>query len=360
MRRAAPLAILVAVVLAVAGTPASAHGGDAPDATAYRSTVSGIVPAEAGLTVRTVEAGARLELINRTGRTIEVLGYAGEPYLEIRPDGTFTNVNSPAAYRNATLRGDTAVPATADPTAPPQWRRESRDPTVRWHDLRALWTGDSPPAAAAADPDGIHRLRDWAVPLRDGVRVFEVRGTLDWVPPPASGLWWMATLLVAALAVPLHRRRVPLAGAALVAAATTVGYAMAREVDAGARGVGPVLTGLLGGQLTAVVAAAGALAAAGLLLARRPLADFASALAGAGLVIFAGLANTAVFAQSVAPAPGPSWWPRVAVLITLGGGAALAAAGMLRLRAAEGRTTAWRLREAVVAPDADVSGDRPM
>ncbi|MBM0240264.1 hypothetical protein JNW88_29910, partial [Micromonospora sp. ATA32] len=31
-------------------------------------------PARPGLTVRAVEAGARLELVNRTGRNVEVIG----------------------------------------------------------------------------------------------------------------------------------------------------------------------------------------------------------------------------------------------------------------------------------------------
>ena len=140
------------LILSVAGavvapaTPASAHGGDAPDATAYRTTVMQIMPPMPGLSVRTVEAGARLELTNDSGRTVEVLGYSGEPYLEVRPDGTYENVHSPATYLNVTLAGDGPVPATADPTAPPSWRRVSGSTTVRWHDRRTHWLEPAPPA----------------------------------------------------------------------------------------------------------------------------------------------------------------------------------------------------------------------
>ena len=194
----------MAGALVAPATPAFAHGGDAPDATAYRTAVTGITPAMAGLTVRTVEAGARLELTNRTGRTVEVLGYSGEPYLQIRPDGTYQNLNSPATYLNQTLAGDTAVPASADPTAPPSWRRVSTATTVRWHDQRTHWLTQGPPPAAATDPARGHRLRDWSVPLREQTRTFEIRGTLDWVPPPAAWLWWagavLLTLAVTALA----------------------------------------------------------------------------------------------------------------------------------------------------------------
>lgn len=336
MRRTALLLGVVTGVLAVAGTPASAHGEDAPDATAYRTVVTSITPGVPGLTVRAVEAGARLELTNRTGRTVEVLGYSGEPYLEVRPDGTFNNVNSPATYRNETLAGDTPVPATADPTAPPHWRRVSRDASVRWHDQRTRWTSAGPPAAATAEPGRTHRLRDWVVPLRAGADTFEVRGTLEWVPPPAPAAWWAGALLVAALCAVARRTRAPLAGLAIAAGTTTIGYAVARALDAGATGAGDLLIALFGGQLTAVLAGVFTLAAAGLHLARPSTGDFAMALAGAALVIFAGLPNVAVFTHAVAPAVGPSWWPRLAVLVAVGAGAGLAAAGLLRLRAAAG------------------------
>src|SRR6185437_8626916 len=138
VRRLAVLIVVAGALLAPA-TPAFAHGGEAPDTTAYRTRITGISTPEKGLTVRTVEAGARLELSNETGHSVEVLGYSGEPYLDVRPDGTYQNVNSPAAYRNQTLTGDTPVPATADPTAPPSWRRISTSTTVRWHDQRTHW-----------------------------------------------------------------------------------------------------------------------------------------------------------------------------------------------------------------------------
>ena len=43
--------------------------------------MTAVSPAAAGLRVRAVEAGARLELTNHTGTTVEVLGYQNEPYL---------------------------------------------------------------------------------------------------------------------------------------------------------------------------------------------------------------------------------------------------------------------------------------
>jgi hypothetical protein len=332
LRRTALVIAVASGVLATAGAPALAHGADAPDATAYRTVVTA-GQAAPGLTVRAVEAGGRLEMINRTGRTIEVLGYSGEPYLEVRRDGAFENVNSPAAYLNRTLAGDSTVPASASPTAPPQWRRVSDDARVRWHDHRTHWMSDALPAPAVADPTRTHRLRDWVVPLRDGVTPLQVRGTLDWVPPPRPALWWAGALVAAVLCVTARRSRGLLAAVAAVLGTTTLGYAVARELDAGVTGVGGLLGGLLTGQPAVVVVGIGALGAAGLAAARRTVAPFALALAGAGVAVVAGLGNAGVFSQAVAPVPGPSGWARASVLAMVGLGAGLTAAAVLRLRA---------------------------
>lgn len=369
------VAVAAGLVGALAiGAPALAHGADAPDGTDYRTEVTALTPALPGLTVRTIEAGARLELTNRTGRTIEVLGYAGEPYLEVRPDGVYENQNSPATYLNQTLAGDTELPANADPTLPPSWQRISTEPVVRWHDQRTHWLEESPPAQAQADPTRSHRIRDWTVPLRDGVSSLELRGTLDWLPPPSPAGWWLASLL-GALAVgalgllPAGSRAgrtvtMALAGCCALAGVGAVGFAVAREADAGAQGIGGVLQGLLAGQIWPVLTGLGALAAGAYALARRPAADFALALAGACLALFAGVANAAVFGRSVAPVPWPATSARllIALLIVIGVGVTLV--GVLRLRAAEGapspdRPTPSRHQPAAAPDDPDQPAAAP-
>ena len=67
-----------------------------------------------------------------------------------------------------------------------------------------------------------------------------------------------------------------------------------------------MLVGLLAGQIWSLLTGLGAVAAGGYALARRPAADFAVALAGACLALFAGVANAAVLARAVAPVP---WSP---------------------------------------------------
>ncbi|WP_250000913.1 hypothetical protein [Actinoplanes sp. M2I2] len=314
MRRFALTVAFAGAVLAPA-TPAFAHTGDAPDSTAYRTSVT--TTSAPGVSVRPVQAGAELELTNDSGRPIEVLGYSGEPYLDVRPDGTWQNVNSPAAYLNQTLAGDTPVPASADPTAPPAWRKISDAARVRWHDQRTHWLSADLPPQAVADPSRSHRLRDWVVPLRARTTVFEVRGTLDWVPPPRAWLWW-AGVVLAGLATAAAAQRWPRAvrPVALVAGLAPLAYAVSRVLDGGTPPPVLVLAGLLG------VAAA----------YRHP--PFFLALAGAVVALFAGFNEASVFGAAVVGAAGPGWGPRLAVALAAGLGAGLALTGVLRMRAA--------------------------
>ncbi|SDT69249.1 hypothetical protein [Actinoplanes derwentensis] len=304
-------------ILAVAGatiapaTPAFAHAGDTASVSHYRVAVTGLSSPLTGLTVRVVEGGARLELSNSSGRTIEVLGYSGEPYLEVRPDGTWENVHSPATYVNQTLGGGTAVPPAANPTSAPAWRRVSGDTTVRWHDQRTQWneaprTGDRP-----------QRLREWAVPLRDQVRTFDIQGTLDYEPPPLAWAWWAGAVLLG-LAVTLATTRWPRSAGpvAAVAGSTTLGYVVAGALDGGGWAGVPIVAGLL--ACAAVY---------------RPPPFFLT-LAGFVLAAFAGFGSADVFFAAVVPSAGPGWFARLAVAVAIGAGAGLALTGVLRLRAA--------------------------
>jgi len=352
-----PVRVLGAVAgLAAALVPASgasAHGADAPDGTNYRTTVTTVTPAVAGLTVRAVEAGGRLELTNHSGRTIEVLGYQGEPYLEVRPDGVYENVYSPATYLNATLTGNSAVPPFADPAQPPSWRKASGTAVARWHDHRTHWMDAVAPPQVSSDPGRTHRIRDWVVPLRDETSTVEVRGTLDWIPPPVSWVWWGLTLLVAAalalLGLVWDRALPAIAGLAIAAGGTALVYAVARELDAGSHGTGAILLGLLRSQIWPVLTALATVVAGVYALLRRPASDLAVGLAGACLALIAGLANVAVFSRSVVPVPWPPLWARLATVLVLAGGAGLAVAAGLYLRATT-RTAVLALATAPVEP----------
>ncbi len=329
----ATLAVALTLILSTA-SPASAHGADAPDATNYRSAITQ-APALEGLQLRTIEAGARLQLTNHTGRNIEVLGYQGEPYLEIRPDGVYENYHSPATYLNITI-AHVDPPAHADPTAPPVWNKVSSSPVYRWHDQRTLWNDPNPPDFVRAAPGQAHHIRDWTVPMRVDATPLELKGTLDWVPPPVPWIWWLAAVGCGLLLALLGLAPKPQAVMALLAvAAGAIGlvYAVGRELDAGYSEFLPLLGQLFSAQLWNTVTSLAAIAAGFYALTkRRGDADFALALGTAAAGLFAGMANAAVFHRSITPLPWGSTTARllIAAVIALAAGVSLAA--MLRLR----------------------------
>ncbi|GGM22079.1 hypothetical protein GCM10011608_03530 [Micromonospora sonchi] len=353
-RAALLLAGTVTALLATAA-PAAAHGADALNGSDYRAEVTAVTPARPELRVRVVEAGARLELTNTGGAPVEVIGYSGEPYLRVGPDGVFENSRSPATYLNRTLAGDTALPAEVDPAAAPVWQRVDDGPTVRWHDQRALWREAGPPAQVRAAPDREHRVRDWVVPLRAADGPLEIRGTLDWVPPPDAYAWWalvtLGALAVGAVGVlpaasaPGRRALAGLGGLLVCGGLAAVLLTVGQVRDDGAEGIGGVLAGLLTGPVWALLVGLGAIVAGWRALTagssasvasgagRRSNVDFVVALAGACLALFAGVTNAAVFARSVPPVPWPAMAARVLVVLVVVAGAGALAAAVLRLHA---------------------------
>jgi hypothetical protein len=332
------------VLLLAPASPALAHGAHAPTATNYHTQITGITPALEGVTVQAIEAGTGLQLTNHSSRTVQVLGYDGEPYLEVRPDGAYQNLNSPATYLNEDITGAARVPGHADPEAAPAWQRINRAPVARWYDHRAHWMASSLPPQVVDDPATRTRVLEWSVPLRADGQDFQLAGTLDWVPPPSPWPWWavaaLGAAMVGALGLAAYHRpaQVVTAAVAAGAGAVAVSYAVAREVDAGATSVGEVLVWLATGLLWQVLAGLAAIAAGAYqLIATRSgqpsePAAFALAVAGACLAIFAGFTDVAVFARALPPVPFDPTLARLMVLVVLAGGVGATAAGALALR----------------------------
>lgn len=316
-----------------AAAPASAHSADAPTATDYRVTVLAVTPPMPGLTIRTIEAGARLELVNHTSHTIEVLGYSGEPYLRIGPDGVYQNDASPATYLNESLAGGVAPPATAGSAMPPLWTKLSSTPAVLWHDHRTQTT-----VPVTVSGPGVRRVLTWSVPLRDGVREFAVTGTLDAVPPPSAPTWWAACLLLAAVVGALGLRRDLRAAAVASVAAGLAGvlYALGAGLDSGALAAAGVLRVMFAQQTWPLVCGLAAVGAGIYALLRRPAADLALGLAGACAAIFAGIGNAAVFAHAVTPLAWSGTVARLLVLAATAAGTGTVAATVLHARRAHG------------------------
>ncbi|UGS38449.1 hypothetical protein [Capillimicrobium parvum] len=116
------------LVVAAACAGAAACASTLPAATAlahqgnpnFRSDVHGLEPATRGVTVEVLNRDDRLLLTNRSGRTIVIQGYSGDPYARLRPDGTVeVNHNSAAYYLNQERDGEVPVPAAVQRGLPP-------------------------------------------------------------------------------------------------------------------------------------------------------------------------------------------------------------------------------------------------
>ena len=150
----------------------------------FKATITGVRPGLAGVTVRVLGSEDRLWLSNRSKRPITILGYEGEAYLRITPQGVFENRNSPAAYLNADRFARAVVPQTAHAGAKPVWRKLAKSRAWAWHDHRIHWMSTFPPKEVVDDRASPHHIFDWSVPVRAGTKRVAIVGTLDYAPPP--------------------------------------------------------------------------------------------------------------------------------------------------------------------------------
>jgi hypothetical protein len=206
MRRALALGAAAALLLAQS---AAAHQGN-PN---YRSVVDSVTPAVKGLTLHVLNYDDRFELTNRSGQTVTIHGYDGEPYARVLANGTVeVNKRSPAYYLNDDRYADVKVPASADPKAAPQWSVVDKTGTVQWHDHRMHWMSKSMPPQVK-DKSKRTKVFDYAVPLSVGGQPGAIRGTLFWQPGAGGGVpvgmivGLVALVLVGLGAVVVVRRR---------------------------------------------------------------------------------------------------------------------------------------------------------
>jgi hypothetical protein len=346
----AVLALLLGVGTVVAGAePAGAHGVAGVQPSNFATRVLAVVPATPGIHVQAVDLGNKLQLDNRTGRDVVVLGYDDEPYLRVGPAGVFENQRSPAVYLNRTRTGNVPVPASADPHASPQWHRIGVGTTVRWHDHRAHWLSATNPPQVQHDPGSRHLVQRWTVTLLADRTRIQVRGDVVWVPGPSPWIWLgvalgLALAVVVLAATRLDRAAVAASLAALVVgetahvlgswAATTV--AGTTKLAASAYALGGIAVAAL--ALVGVVGR-GVYAAAPLLL-----------LAGLFLALAGGLADVTTLYRSQLPTTLPATLARFEVAVAIGLGAGIAIVGGWRLRPAaprERRVAAARTPAAV-------------
>lgn len=337
-RAGAVVVVIVAAIAVVVATPevASAHTASGPRPTNFRTTLRSVSPRVAGVHVRVVDLGNKLELTNRTAVDVVVLGYDGEPYLRVGPRGVYENLRSPATYLNRTRAGTTDVPAIASSaraTTPPRWHRVGGGHTAIWHDHRVHWMGASLPAVVQRDPGAFHRVTArWVVALRYGGRPVSVIGYLDWVPGPSGWPWVPVIVGLGAVGfAAAYRKR---SGAAIAVVIALVGIDLAHTITAEVTRAGTQLSKIVqffGDNFVSVaVWIAAALTIRGL---RRgdASARYGLVLIGAMVALVGGLSDLSSLWKSQLATVGPSWLARAEVAAGLGLGAGVAAGALAAL-----------------------------
>jgi hypothetical protein len=326
--RLAVVLLGVLATLAVAG-PASAHVGGAAAGSDFDGALRSVTPALPGVTVRVLDFGDQLEVVNPTDTELAVPGYSGEPYLRIGPDGVWRNALSPATWLNLDRLGRTRIPDDVDIDAPPRWEQVSTRPLYAWHDHRTHWMSEGQlPPAVAADPGSPHVVSDWTVPMTYGGADVVVAGELTWSPPPSGWLVWPVYALLLAAAVLAGwwtRGPRPLAAVLVLGAVAALYHALSTPEPATSVGshAGALVSALLPALLVALVAVLGARAAA---RGRGVLTGLSAVVAG-WLLLVEGLADVDVLWTSHALTAGPQLPARAAVAVMVAGGLGLVVGG---------------------------------
>ena len=191
MRRALAAVVLLACLLAPG---AEAHYGTGK--LGYRSTIRAVEPRVNGIQTKVLYGDDQVWLDNRSGETIVIDGYGGEPYLRFAPTGIFVNVNSPAGYLNQDRYGKTVPPKSASARAQPEWQKLTGGKVWAWHDHRIHYMSPEFPPRIKAAPRKPHHVFDWRVPATaDGKRFF-IAGSLDYRPPPKESESFPVTLVI--------------------------------------------------------------------------------------------------------------------------------------------------------------------
>lgn len=346
--RLAVVLLGILATLAVAG-PALAHVGGEAAGSDFDGRVLAVTPAVAGVSVRVLQFGDALELVNETTTEVAVPGYQGEPYLRIGPDGVWRNAHSPATYINLDRYARVDLPETADESAAPEWVQVSTEPRYVWHDHRTHWMRETLlPPQVTADPGRSHTVSEWRVPFTHGSTPVAVTGVLTWSPPPSPWLIWPVYVGLALLALAaglLARTARPLGGLLLVGAAAALWHAVATPEPPATVGthLGAVVSALLP-ALTAVL-----VATIGFRASRRGRGAMTGLLAVVlgWLLLVQGLPDVDVLWSANVLSAGPQIAARLAVALLLALGIGFVAGGIAAVRRFREADTPRRTRATV-------------
>lgn len=330
-RGALTLAAVVGWVVILA-QPASAHTVSGIGATNWKTVVTGVSPQVPGLTVTQVEDGSRVEITNH-GPEVLILGYQGEPYLRVGPQGVFENRQSPSVYLNCSRTG-CAVPPGLDVFGPPQWRKISSGQVVRYHDHRTHWMGTQLPPDIARAQGRVHVEASWHIMMVQGSTPITVSGYYVWIPGTSSVPWLLVAGALAAggLALGVFAKwGAPLAAALVVLTINDIYHSIA-------------IAGFWSGDLQYKVAQwfSGSwysivgwllgLVGAWMLVRRKVDGLYAAVFAGGSALLFTGLLDNTVLSRSQVPFTASVAADRVTVVISLGLGLGVTLAALIGIR----------------------------
>ncbi len=143
MNRLTKTLVVASCLVLFGATPALA---DPPGPTDYLSEVTEIDPAVDGIEMEIIGGDSFVLLTVDPGITVDVVGYAGEPYLRFLADGTVEeNRWAPSKYLNEDRYGAIEMPDRASADAEPEWVVVADDGSYAWHDHRTHWMNETPP-----------------------------------------------------------------------------------------------------------------------------------------------------------------------------------------------------------------------
>ena len=322
----------------MAAPPADAHTVTGVSPTDYRSQLIGVNPRLPGVSVRLLDLGNRVELVNGSATDVVVLGYQGEPYLRVGPSGVFENRRSPSVALNRVTASNSSPTTTLPPTtgvAPaPSWRRVGDGHTARWRDRRTRWEGPAPPEVQAAPGQTQVVVPQWLIGLRQGAQDASVSGRITYVPGPSPWPWLALAAVLLGVTVAgalLHRWGPALSAALAVIIAVDVVHSFgiaAATHDAVLVQIGRVVLGGIVATLGWIIGAA----AIGPLQDEREGGVVAAAVAGFLLAAFSGVGDITTLTRSQVPYAFSASAARAAVAVTLGAGFGLAVAALVVFR----------------------------